>query len=157
MGANEESSRFRLFSSPCFLQIVDATDSKRNLRSGLSSSFQSKEMKKDGWGIFCWLGCWGNTLLLQAGGVSVIVGLVPSTEKVSFHPEELLFGRTWTSGLFGGFKGRTDLPLLVEKFLDGVSSKSLSDTSNQSKLKLYIMICALWTIELDKKELLFDW
>jgi hypothetical protein len=41
--------------------------------------------------------------------------------------------------------------------LDGVSSKSLSDTSNQSKLKLYIMICALWTIELDKKELLFDW
>jgi hypothetical protein len=48
MGANEEISRFRLFSSPCFLQIVDATDSKRNLRSGLSSSFQSKEMKKDG-------------------------------------------------------------------------------------------------------------
>jgi Zn-dependent alcohol dehydrogenase len=81
--------------------------------------------------------------LLQAGGVSVIVGLVPSTEKVSFHPEELLFGRTWTSGLFGGFRGRTDLPLLVEKFLDGVSSKSLSDTSNQSKLKLYITICAL--------------
>ncbi|KAH9542968.1 hypothetical protein CY35_13G037400 [Sphagnum magellanicum] len=55
----------------------------------------------------------------KAGGVSVIVGLVPSTEKVSFHPEVLLFGRTWTSGLFGGFKGRTDLPLLVEKCLDG--------------------------------------
>jgi hypothetical protein len=47
MGANEESSRFQLFSSPCFLQIVDATNSKRNLRTG-PSSFQSKEMKKDG-------------------------------------------------------------------------------------------------------------
>ncbi len=58
--------------------------------------------------------------LLQAGGVSVILGLAADNDKVTFHPSTLLYGRTWTSGLFGGYKGKTDLPGLVEKYMDGV-------------------------------------
>jgi S-(hydroxymethyl)glutathione dehydrogenase/alcohol dehydrogenase len=54
------------------------------------------------------------------GGVAVILGLMDSTKRLSFHPSKLLWGKTWTSGLFGGFKGRTDLPGLVDKCTDGV-------------------------------------
>jgi S-(hydroxymethyl)glutathione dehydrogenase/alcohol dehydrogenase len=60
---------------------------------------------------------------LQAGGVSVILGLAADNDKVTFHPSTLLYGRTWTSGLFGGYKGKTDLPGLVEKYMDGVRCK----------------------------------
>jgi Zn-dependent alcohol dehydrogenase len=63
---------------------------------------------------------------LQAGGVSVILGLAADNDKVTFHPSTLLYGRTWTSGLFGGYKGKTDLPGLVEKYMDGVKMKLLS-------------------------------
>ncbi|CAM6050712.1 unnamed protein product [Sphagnum compactum] len=52
-------------------------------------------------------------------GVSVILGLAADKDNVTFHPSTLLYGRTWTSGLFGGYKGRTDLPGLVEKYMDG--------------------------------------
>jgi len=57
----------------------------------------------------------------QDGGVAVIIGLVDSQHLVSFHPSSLLLGKTWTSGVFGGFKARTHLPELVEKFIAGVS------------------------------------
>jgi S-(hydroxymethyl)glutathione dehydrogenase/alcohol dehydrogenase len=62
----------------------------------------------------------GNVEELQAGGVAVILGLAADKDNVTFHPSTLLYGRTWTSGLFGGYKGRTDLPGLVEKYMDGV-------------------------------------
>jgi hypothetical protein len=58
---------------------------------------------------------------LQAGGVAVILGLVKSTDRVSFHPGKLLWGKSWKSGLFGGYKGVTQLPELVDKCVEGVS------------------------------------
>ncbi|KAG0569381.1 hypothetical protein KC19_6G086700 [Ceratodon purpureus] len=72
--------------------------------------------------------CTGNPDIISAamqccrpdGGVAVIIGLVDSRKLVSFHPSSLLLGKSWTSGLFGGFKARTQLPGLVEKCMDGV-------------------------------------
>jgi S-(hydroxymethyl)glutathione dehydrogenase/alcohol dehydrogenase len=55
-----------------------------------------------------------------AGGVAVILGLVKATERVSFHPGKLLWGKSWKSGLFGGYKGVTQLPGLVDKCVEGV-------------------------------------
>jgi len=40
------------------------------------------------------------------------------TRSNSIHT--LLYGRTWTSGLFGKYKGKIDMPCLVEKYMDGV-------------------------------------
>lgn len=57
---------------------------------------------------------------LQAGGVAVILGLMDSSKEISFHPSKLLWGKSWTSGLFGGFKGRSQLPDLVDKCVEGV-------------------------------------
>lgn len=67
-----------------------------------------------------WYGC-----ILQAGGVAVILGLVKATERVSFHPGKLLWGKSWKSGLFGGYKGVTQLPELVDKCVEGVSLAKL--------------------------------
>jgi len=64
------------------------------------------------WGWWC----------MQAGGMSVILGLVEATQRVSFHPGALLWGRSWTSGLFGGYKARSELPNLVERCMKGVSN-----------------------------------
>jgi len=64
--------------------------------------------------------CTNHGVVLQAGGVAVILGLMDSTKRLSFHPSKLLWGKIWTSGLFGGFKGRSDLPGLVDKCTDGV-------------------------------------
>uniref|UniRef100_A9U4C5 Predicted protein n=1 Tax=Physcomitrium patens TaxID=3218 RepID=A9U4C5_PHYPA len=55
-----------------------------------------------------------------AGGVAVILGLMDSSKEISFHPSKLLWGKSWTSGLFGGFKGRSQLPDLVDKCVEGV-------------------------------------
>jgi len=61
-------------------------------------------------------------MMMQAGGMSVILGLVEATQRVSFHPGALLWGRSWTSGLFGGYKARSELPKLVERCMKGVSN-----------------------------------
>lgn len=74
----------------------------------------------------------GNVEELQAGGVAVILGLAADKDNVTFHPSTLLYGRTWTSGLFGGYKGRTDLPGLVEKYMDGVWDQNPSFFSHKS-------------------------
>jgi len=58
--------------------------------------------------------------LLQVKGVSIILGLITDNDKVKFNPSILLYGRTWTFGLFGRYKGKIDMPCLVEKYMDGV-------------------------------------
>jgi len=58
--------------------------------------------------------------LLQVEGVSIILGLIANNDKVKFNPSILLYGRTWTSGLFGRSKGKKDMPCLVVKYMDGV-------------------------------------
>ncbi|CAM6007068.1 unnamed protein product [Sphagnum balticum] len=85
------------------------------------------EMTEGGMGVDYSFDCTGDPDIIYsalqcctpAGGVSVILGLVESSQVVKFHPGVLLWGRTWTSGLFGGYKGRTELPELVEKCMKG--------------------------------------
>jgi Zn-dependent alcohol dehydrogenase len=57
---------------------------------------------------------------LQAEGVSIILGLATINDKVTFNPNILLYGHTWTSRPFGGYKRKTNLLVLVEKYMDGV-------------------------------------
>jgi Zn-dependent alcohol dehydrogenase len=57
---------------------------------------------------------------LSAKGVLVILGLVANNDKVTFNPSLLLCGRTYTFELFGGYKRKTNLLGLVEKYTYGV-------------------------------------
>eukprot|EP01024_Parvocaulis_polyphysoides_P004344 TRINITY_DN11090_c0_g1_i2.p4 TRINITY_DN11090_c0_g1~~TRINITY_DN11090_c0_g1_i2.p4 ORF type:complete len:105 (-),score=21.35 TRINITY_DN11090_c0_g1_i2:483-761(-) len=52
-------------------------------------------------------------------GQSIIIGVAASGKEISTRPFQLVTGRVWKGSAFGGTKGRTDLPLLVQDYKDG--------------------------------------
>ncbi|HVL56313.1 MAG TPA: zinc-binding dehydrogenase, partial [Burkholderiaceae bacterium] len=52
-------------------------------------------------------------------GTCVILGLEHGTEEMSFRPVMVRYGRTIKGSYFGGVKGRTQLPRLVDWYMDG--------------------------------------
>jgi len=50
-------------------------------------------------------------------GTSVIVGVAASGKEISTRPFQLVTGRVWKGTAFGGFKSRSQVPELVEKYL----------------------------------------
>jgi S-(hydroxymethyl)glutathione dehydrogenase/alcohol dehydrogenase len=52
-------------------------------------------------------------------GMSVIVGVAGSGEEISTRPFQLVTGRRWTGTAFGGWRGRTEVPKLVDWYMDG--------------------------------------
>jgi len=56
---------------------------------------------------------------IRGWGTSVIVGVAASGQEISTRPFQLVTGRTWKGTAFGGFRGRTELPGLVENYLNG--------------------------------------
>lgn len=58
---------------------------------------------------------------MQGWGTSVIVGVAASGEEISTRPFQLVTGRVWKGTAFGGFKSRSQVPWLVEKYLKKVN------------------------------------
>jgi S-(hydroxymethyl)glutathione dehydrogenase/alcohol dehydrogenase len=52
-------------------------------------------------------------------GMSVIIGVAPSGQEISTRPFQLVTGRVWTGSAFGGARGRTDVPRIVDWYMDG--------------------------------------
>ena len=52
-------------------------------------------------------------------GQSVIIGVAAAGEEISTRPFQLVTGRTWKGTAFGGAKGRTDVPQIVDWYMDG--------------------------------------
>ena len=52
-------------------------------------------------------------------GVSVIVGVASAGQEISTRPFQLVTGRVWKGTAFGGVKGRTQLPKIVDWYMDG--------------------------------------
>jgi len=52
-------------------------------------------------------------------GQSVIIGVAGAGEEISTRPFQLVTGRTWKGTAFGGAKGRTDVPQIVDWYMDG--------------------------------------
>lgn len=52
-------------------------------------------------------------------GKSVIVGVAGAGEEVSTRPFQLVTGRSWMGTAFGGVKGRSELPGMVDEYMDG--------------------------------------
>lgn len=71
--------------------------------------------------------CIGNVNVMRSAlecthkgwGVSTIIGVAGAGQEISTRPFQLVTGRTWKGSAFGGYKGRTELPGLVESYLDG--------------------------------------
>lgn len=52
-------------------------------------------------------------------GTSVIIGVAGAGQEISTRPFQLVTGRVWKGSAFGGAKGRTDVPKIVEWFMNG--------------------------------------
>ena len=52
-------------------------------------------------------------------GESIIIGVAASGQEISTRPFQLVTGRVWKGTAFGGAKGRTDVPKIVDWYMDG--------------------------------------
>lgn len=58
---------------------------------------------------------------IQGWGVTVTLGVPKTKPEILTHYGFLLTGRTLKGSLFGGWKPKSDLPSLVDKYSNGVS------------------------------------
>jgi len=71
--------------------------------------------------------CVGNVDLMRQAlecchrgwGVSVIIGVAGSGQEIRTRPFQLVTGRTWKGTAFGGARGRTDVPKIVDWYMEG--------------------------------------
>jgi len=52
-------------------------------------------------------------------GESVIIGVAGAGQEISTRPFQLVTGRVWRGSAFGGVKGRSELPEIVERYMAG--------------------------------------
>jgi len=70
--------------------------------------------------------CVGNVGLMRQAlecchrgwGVSVIIGVAGSGQEIATRPFQLVTGRVWKGSAFGGARGRSDVPRLVDWYMD---------------------------------------
>ena len=71
--------------------------------------------------------CIGNTTTMRQAlecchrgwGESIIIGVAPSGQEIATRPFQLVTGRVWKGSAFGGARGRTDVPKIVDWYMDG--------------------------------------
>ncbi|MCE1235179.1 MAG: S-(hydroxymethyl)glutathione dehydrogenase/class III alcohol dehydrogenase [Hyphomicrobiales bacterium] len=71
--------------------------------------------------------CIGNTTTMRQAlecchrgwGESIIIGVAPSGTEISTRPFQLVTGRVWKGSAFGGARGRTDVPKIVDWYMEG--------------------------------------
>jgi len=71
--------------------------------------------------------CIGNAQVMRAAlecahkgwGESIIIGVAGAGEEISTRPFQLVTGRTWRGSAFGGARGRTDVPKIVDMYMEG--------------------------------------
>ena len=71
--------------------------------------------------------CIGNVGIMRAAlecchkgwGESTIIGVAGAGEEICTRPFQLVTGRVWRGSAFGGCKGRSQLPGLVEESMEG--------------------------------------
>ncbi len=52
-------------------------------------------------------------------GESIIIGVAGAGQEISTRPFQLVTGRSWRGTAFGGARGRTDVPAIVDWYMDG--------------------------------------
>ena len=52
-------------------------------------------------------------------GESIIIGVAGAGQEISTRPFQLVTGRSWRGTAFGGARGRTDVPQIVDWYMDG--------------------------------------
>jgi S-(hydroxymethyl)glutathione dehydrogenase/alcohol dehydrogenase len=71
--------------------------------------------------------CTGNTQVMRQAlecchrgwGQSIIIGVAEAGQEIATRPFQLVTGRTWKGSAFGGARGRTDVPKIVDWYMEG--------------------------------------
>ncbi|MCY4005282.1 MAG: S-(hydroxymethyl)glutathione dehydrogenase/class III alcohol dehydrogenase [Rhodobacteraceae bacterium] len=71
--------------------------------------------------------CTGNVEVMRVAlesshrgwGESIIIGVAPAGAEIATRPFQLVTGRVWKGTAFGGARGRTDVPRIVDWYMDG--------------------------------------
>jgi S-(hydroxymethyl)glutathione dehydrogenase/alcohol dehydrogenase len=117
---------------------VDINDGKRALaeKFGMTHFVNPKEVDGDlvaylvdvtGGGADFSFECIGNTDTMRQAlecchrgwGTSVVIGVAGGGREISTRPFQLVTGRVWKGTAFGGVKGRTQVPQIVDWYMDG--------------------------------------
>ncbi|MBX3554351.1 MAG: zinc-binding dehydrogenase, partial [Pseudolabrys sp.] len=91
--------------------LVDLTKTKEDQIGGADYTFD----------------CTGNVTVMRQAleachrgwGVSVVIGVAPAGAEIQTRPFQLVTGRVWKGTAFGGARGRTDVPKIVDWYMDG--------------------------------------
>lgn len=110
-----------------FARQLGATDfiNPKDLPEG--TSVQAHIVSLTTWGVDYTFDATGNTQVMRSAlecahrgwGQSVVVGVAPAGHEISTRPFQLITGRQWKGTAFGGFKSRTEVPQLVERYNAG--------------------------------------
>ena len=118
---------------------VDLNETKKPLAEafGMTDFVNPRDMKADevapylveltGGGADYSFECIGNTTTMRQAlecchkgwGESVIIGVAGAGQEISTRPFQLVTGRVWRGTAFGGARGRTDVPKIVDWYMDG--------------------------------------
>ena len=71
--------------------------------------------------------CIGNVEVMRAAlecchkgwGESIIIGVAPAGAEIATRPFQLVTGRVWRGSAFGGVKGRSELPGIIQQYMNG--------------------------------------
>lgn len=71
--------------------------------------------------------CTGNVTVMRQAlesahrgwGQSIVIGVAPAGAEIATRPFQLVTGRVWKGSAFGGARGRTDVPKIVDWYMDG--------------------------------------
>ena len=119
--------------------VVDVNDAKQDWAKKFGAtdfvnptklngqSVQDKLIELTDGGLDYTFDCTGNVGVMRAAleachkgwGESIIIGVAAAGQEISTRPFQLVTGRVWKGCAFGGVKGRSQLPGLVQDYLDG--------------------------------------
>ena len=116
---------------------VDTNPARENLarKFGLTHFVNPNDVKGDlvahlveltGGGADYSFECIGNTQVMRQAlecchrgwGQSIIIGVAASGQEISTRPFQLVTGRVWKGSAFGGARGRTDVPKIVDWYME---------------------------------------
>jgi S-(hydroxymethyl)glutathione dehydrogenase/alcohol dehydrogenase len=112
-------SKFELAKRMGATDCVDPKDHDRPIQQVI--------VEMTGWGVDHSFECIGNVQVMRAAlecahrgwGQSVIIGVAGAGQEISTRPFQLVTGRKWMGTAFGGVKGRSQLPGMVEQSMRG--------------------------------------
>lgn len=118
---------------------IDINPAKRAMAEafGMTHFINPKEVGADkvvqaitdltGGGVDYSFDCTGNTTVMRQAlecchrgwGQSIIIGVAEAGQEISTRPFQLVTGRVWRGSAFGGARGRTDVPKIVDWYMQG--------------------------------------